>query len=192
MENKNKKYIVDFTSQIKLLEAGKVFYYTWENKNPKKTAETYVKVFGPPDEIGKSYAKWDNIADFGGPTIIKDEEIAHDHPVEHIDFVYSTKQIRVTAEQVGVLAKCSGSIIVDQLKEEVTARCHYLIKNAVTLGFVEDVVTEGFLAALDKTPRQEYAKRIKTNITPDWYNDPLNEYKKTLIVDVKHHLQINK
>ena len=79
--------------------------------------------------------------------------------------------------------------MVDQLKGEVTARCHYLIKNAVTLGFVDDVVADKIP---DDKARNEYAKRIKNNITPDWFDDPLDEYKKTLSVDVAHHLEINK
>jgi hypothetical protein len=165
------------------------FYSNWKHGEPKKTAKRYVAVFGQPDEIGKGFAKWDNIANFGGATIIKDEEIAHTKPVKHIDFVYSTRSIRVPAIKVGVLAGASGSIIVDQLKEEVTARCHYLIKNAVTLGFVEDVVSGKIT---DSKARAEYARRIKNNIYPPWFKDPLNEYKKTLAVDVSHHLEINK
>jgi hypothetical protein len=165
------------------------FYTKWKHGEPKKTAKRYIAVFGNPDETGKSFAKWNDIANFGGPTVIKDEEISHTKPVKHIDFVYSTRSIRVPADKVGILAMSSGSIIVDQLKEEVTARCHYLIKNAVTLGFVEDVVS-GKIPA-NGAPK-EYARRIKNNITPKWFKDPLNEYKETLAVDVSHHLEINK
>jgi len=165
------------------------FHTKWKHKEPKKAVEQYVKVFGTPDETGKDFAKWNNIANIGGPTIIKDEEISHKEPVKHIDFIYSTRAIRVPADKVGVLAKSSGSIMVDQLKGEVTARCHYLIKNAVTLGFVDDVVADKIP---DDKARNEYAKRIKNNITPDWFDDPLDEYKKTLSVDVAHHLEINK
>ena len=164
------------------------FYSGWKYGLPRETAERYLAVFGPPDEVGRDFAKWDNIANFGGPTVIKDEEITHTKPVKHIDFVYSTRPIRVPADKVGVLAGASGSIIVDQLKEEVTARCHYLIKNAVTLGFVEDVVT-GIIP--DEEARAEYARRIKNNIYPDWFTDPLDEYESTLAVDVAHHLEIN-
>ena len=74
------------------------------------------------------------------------------------------------------------------MKEEVTARCHYLIKNAVTLGFVEDVVANKIS---DNEARDEYARRIKNNITPDWYDDPLDEYEETLAADIAHHLKIN-
>ena len=164
------------------------FYSKWKNKEPKKWAKRYVEVFGSPDETGRNYAKWDDIANFGGPTVIKDEEISHELPVKHIDFVYSTRSIKVPAKKVGVLAKSSGSIIVDQLKEEVTARCHYLIKNAVTLGFVEDVVANKIS---DNEARDEYARRIKNNITPDWYDDPLDEYEETLAADIAHHLKID-
>jgi hypothetical protein len=183
--------LAKYTTKRKL--AGKLaaqsFHTQWKHGEPKKTAKQYVDVFGKPDEIGKGFAKWDDIANFGGPTIIKDEEIVHTKPVKHIDFVYSTRSIKVPARKVGVLAGASGSIIVDQLKSEVTARCHYLIKNAVTLGFVEDVVA-GKIP--DNRARLEYARRIKNNIYPSWFKDPLDEYKKTLAVDVSHHLEINK
>ena len=180
---------LDYNNSIDTFPEASRFYSEWKNDLPRKTAERYLAVFGPPDEIGRDFAKWDDIANFGGPTVIKDEEITHTKPVKHIDFVYSTRPIRVPADKVGVLAKASGSIIVDQLKEEVTARCHYLIKNAVTLGFVEDVVS-GRIP--DEEARAEYARRIINNIYPDWFMDPLNEYESTLAVDVAHHLEINK
>jgi len=181
-----KRAFVDF-GVFKKAE-DQAFYAKWKHGEPRKWAERYVEVFGPPDETGRDSATWDDIANFGGPTVIKDEEISHDKPVKHIDFVYSTRSIRVPADKVGVLAKSSGSIIVDQLKEEVTARCHYLIKNAVTLGFVEDVVAG---TITDDKARDEYARRIKNNAHPAWFTDPLNEYEETLAVDVSHHLEIN-
>jgi hypothetical protein len=185
---KGNPIVQSFFDEIDKISAAK-FYSAWKHGEPRDTARRYVEVFGPPDEVEKGSATWNDIANFGGPTVIKDEEIAHGTPVKHIDFVYSTRSIRVPADKVGVLAKASGSIMVDQLKQEVTARCHYLIKNAVTLGFVEDVAA-GKIP--DKGARQEYARRIKNNIHPKWFKDPLGEYKKTLAVDVAHHLEINK
>ena len=53
------------------------------------------------------------------------------------------------------LAKCSGSILIDHLKNEVGARCGSLTANAVTLNFVLDVV-----AGRTEPTKDEYEGRI--------------------------------
>ena len=147
----------------------------WEHKDARETLQKYVSTFGNPDEMSRRSATWNDMAGFN-KTVVIDESVHHARPIKHIDFVYSTKKIKVLPEHVEMLANSSGSILVDQLKGEVTARCHYLIKNAVTLGFVEDVVA-GKISP-NEAPRV-YAKRILENEVPNWFQDKLNEQKKT-------------
>jgi hypothetical protein len=78
------------------------------------------------------------------------------------------------------LADSSESILLDLLKNEVSARCATLSANAVTLNYVLDVVSERV-----KGSKQEYEKRIKQlyqnklNPDPEWWPDSTKEVRKT-------------
>ena len=117
-----------------------LLFLTWKYPLPKKTIITFIFNFGLPYNVGKDSVTWNNIAGFD-KTWVLDERIKHNHPMDHIDFVYSTLKIPgIKPEHVCIIAQATGSIFIDMLKEEATARCHYLVKNAVSLGFVQDVV----------------------------------------------------
>jgi len=73
------------------------------------------------------------------------------------------------------------------LKQEATARCHYLVKNAVSLSFVQDIVA-GKISQADA--RKEYGNRILQNQYHDWFKDPLEEADTTL-GQGKHHLLLS-
>ena len=136
----------------------------WRRKDAATYAKVLVSHFGKPKIIGPDMLAWDDKAGFTKVWVI-DESVAHDFPVPHKDFVYSTRTIKVPPALVGKLAAVTGSIMVDGLKREVTARCGMLIKNAVTLGFVEDVVRGKIKTGL----KAEYARRIKGDSTPPWF-----------------------
>ena len=164
-----------------------LLFLTWEHALPKETIIKYFFNFGLPYNVGKDSVTWKNMAGFD-TTWVLDERIKHTHPMDHIDFVYSTLKIPgIKPEHVCIIAQATGSIFIDMLKEEATARCHYLVKNAVSLGFVQDVV-EGKITMEDS--REEYGRRILNNIFLDWFKDPLNEAHKTL-GEGAHHLVIS-
>ena len=56
---------------------------------------------------------------------------------------------------VGKFAGVTGSIIIDGLKGEATARCGDLVANDVTLNFVLDAID-----GKTEPTKEEYAKRI--------------------------------
>lgn len=126
--------------------------------------------FGSPHIFGPGLVMWSNEAQpgfFSEPYTrvqVVDESIKHDFPAEHHDFVYTTAQLDLTGCQACKLVKVSGSIIIDLLKGEVTARCGGLTANDVTLNFVEDVKNGRVEAS-----KSEYAYRIKNKIVPDSY-----------------------
>jgi hypothetical protein len=78
-----------------------------------------------------------------------------------------------------VLAESSESILLDLLKNEVSARCATLSANAVTLNYVLDVVSERV-----KGSKKEYENRIKqlykNRLAPDpeWWPDITKEMRK--------------
>jgi hypothetical protein len=150
------------------------------NQKAKDYATKMLQVFGHPDDYSMHYLCWTKVEPFS-KIYIKDEEIVHPEPMEHYDFVYATMPMKLTPLQLAALVSVSGSIIYDDLKEEVTARCHQMVKNAVTLGFVQDVVCSNLWPT-----KEEYFKRIMQNLTPTWFNDEMGEHK---VEDKTHHLQ---
>ena len=163
-----------------------LLYLTWKHALPKETITKYILNFGLPYDVGKDSVIWKNIGGFD-TTWVLDEQIKHTHPIDHIDFVYSTLKIPgIKPEHVCIISQATGSIFIDMLKQEATARCHYLVKNAVSLGFVQDVVAGKITM---ENSREEYGRRILNNVYLDWFKDPLNEAQKTL-GEGAHHLVI--
>jgi len=163
-----------------------LLYLTWKHALPKETITKYILNFGLPYDVGKDSVIWKNIGGFD-TTWVLDEQIKHTHPIDHIDFVYSTLKIPgIKPEHVCIISQATGSIFIDMLKQEATARCHYLVKNAVSLGFVQDVVAGKITM---ENSREEYGRRILNNVYLDWFKDPLNEAHTTL-GEGAHHLVI--
>lgn len=141
----------------------------WEIDVPRDYAFSLAEVFGPPDLVNEACAVWYDIAGFKRVKV-KDELIDHDFPAPHKDYVYSTIEIDVPTDLYDDLGSVSGSIIIDGLKKEVTARCGDIAANAATLGFVEDVV-----AGRAEPTKEEYSRRINNAIVPDWFQDKMGE-----------------
>ncbi len=144
-------------------------YQFWKHKDAASSVGKLSKVFGRPDYGDKEVVGWKNIAGFSRVEI-RDESVVHNFPVPHRDWLYSTKKLFVPAHYYDDFARITGSILIDGLRQEVTTRCQMMVKNAVTMGFVEDVV-----AGKIKATKAEYARRIKGNVTPLWYKDELKE-----------------
>ena len=155
-----------FTEQVK---TARVALAEWEHEDAAEYARELIAEFGNPDEFTPTMLRWFNIAQFE-EVFIKDESFLHEFPEPHQDFVYSVKAMPIPMHLVGAFAHITGSIIVDGLKQQVTARCGKLIKNAVTLGFVFDAV-----GGVTEISQQEYSKRILTNQIPSWYLDEIGE-----------------
>lgn len=136
------------------------------------------KKLGTPDEITDSRAVWRDRDGFKCIEV-KDEYILHCCPAPHYDFVYSTIDLHVPKKFLRVLADSSESILVDLLKNEVSARCATLSANAVTLNYVLDVVSkriEGSKAEYEKRIKQLYKNKL--NPDPEWWPDTTKEVRK--------------
>lgn len=155
-----------FTEQVSTARAALA---DWQHEDAAEYARKLIAEFGQPNEFTATMLRWFNIAQFD-EVFIKDESVDHDFPVPHKDFVYSVKTFPVPEHLVGAFAHVTGSIIVDGLKQTVTARCGALLKNAITLGFVSDAIT-----GKTEVSREEYSKRILTSQIPPWYLDEIGE-----------------
>ena len=106
-----------------------------------------------------------NILNNESEVYILDESIKHSFPASHIDYCYSVLKVpqiqakdgqsTINPKLVGDFAGVTGSIIIDGLKGEATARCGDLIANDVTLNFVIDSINGNTIPS-----KEEYAKRI--------------------------------
>jgi hypothetical protein len=161
-----------------IITESKSYLRNWGNAEPRKFAESLIKKFGDPDEATKSSMIWYNKDGFKRIEVL-DEYILHCCPAPHYDFVYSTIDLHVPKKFVRVLADSSESILLDLLKNEVTARCATLSANAVTLNYVLDVVSERV-----KGSKEEYERRIKAlyknrlDPDPEWWPDDTREVRK--------------
>ena len=150
----------------------------WRNDEPKKFVAALNKKLGAPDEITANRAVWYDKDGFKRIEVL-DEYILHCCPAPHYYFVYSTIDLHVPKKFVRVLAESSESILLDLLKNEVSARCATLSANAVTLNYVLDVVSERV-----KGSKEEYESRIKRlyknrlDPDPDWWPDITKEVRK--------------
>ena len=148
----------------------------WENEKAQKYASLLIDKYGEPDVKGGKMLLWKDVTlideekyEYKVKKIDKlyvlDEHIEHSFPADHIDYVYSTLKIpqiqakdgksTIDPDLVGKFAGVTGSIIVDGLKGEVTARCGDLVANDVTLNFVLDCINGNAIPS-----KEEYAKRI--------------------------------
>lgn len=154
-----------------------VFVSKWDSREAAKYVLEMCEYYGLPDYVTpnvKNYPGgccWINIAGVDKVKVM-DEAIKHDFPMPHVDFVYSTIYLdkKLKASHIGDFAAVTGSILCDKLKNQVTARCGKLIKNAVTLQFVRDVI-----AGKADAKKAEYSKRIKANKPVIPYKDVMME-----------------
>ena len=150
----------------------------WRNSEPVTFVKSLTKKLGQPDELTENRAVWYDKDGFKRIEVL-DEYVLHCCPEPHYDFVYSTVDLHVPMKFVRVLAESSESILLDLLKNEVSARCATLSANAVTLNYVLDVVSQRVEGGKD-----EYEKRIKQlyknklNPDPEWWPDTTKEVRK--------------
>ena len=148
----------------------------FKNKKAREYASTLMDTYGPPDVKGDAMLLWNDVTLIDeekykykikklNRMYIIDEAIPHSFPADHIDYCYSTLKIpqiqakngksTIDPELVKKFAGVTGSIIIDGLKGEATARCGDLVANDVTLNFVVDSIK----GKINPT-KEEYAKRI--------------------------------
>ena len=165
----------------------------WKNEKAQSYASVLIEKYNEPKVKGEKMLLWEDVTLIDeekykykikkiDKMYIIDESIPHSFPADHIDYCYSTLKIpqiqakdgvsTIKPELVGKFAGVTGSIIVDGLKGEVTARCGDLVANDVTLNFVLDSIN----GKVEPT-KDEYGKRIlslkkevKENLKK-WFSD---------------------
>jgi hypothetical protein len=122
-----------------------------------KAAEQMLDAYGEPDEITSERLIWHD----NGPwqrTEVVNEEIDHNFPMPHKDMLYQTINYSVPSHKVEDLAQFTGSIIVDRVKGELTARCDQEEANFLSLNLAHRIVQDELTA---QEARDIYAEAMR-------------------------------
>jgi hypothetical protein len=112
--------------------------YGYGSMNPAMRLPQLISSFGQPsvlDANSGGSAIWNKQQLHGTPyerIEIRDEQIPHDQPKKHTDFLYSWHKLYIPDHKVGGLHKISESLNYDALKHLVCARCHDMKLNIVS------------------------------------------------------------
>jgi len=116
----------------------------FKNDDAKKYYSTLVYVMGkPPDMIyneANGMVLYRNPTDFILGHTLLDEAVEHSEPTPHIDFLYTTIHHYIPPDLVPIVQSVSGSVMVDLLKNTITARCGTLEANYATLKTVLEII----------------------------------------------------
>ena len=130
----------------------------WPEK-PRATAKLLIDKYGAPDEATSKTLVWRN----NGPwkrTVLSSEEVDHQFPAKHTDFLAQTVNYKVPAGKAGDLIKFDGSLIVDRTRGELTSRCDKEENNRLALNLADEIV-RGKRSADDA--RKFLAKSVETS-----------------------------
>ncbi len=110
-------------------------------KNPKESAERLIHYYGPPNEISTSRLVWYNTHDGWKRSVLSKEEIPHDFPAHHTDYLEQFIDYRVPVDKFSALAEFDGSLIIERTRGEMSARCGGTSMNFVAINLAHDIVS---------------------------------------------------
>ncbi len=142
------------------------------NELPKERYPDLVKEFGEPDNTEKGTIYWYNKKGLYNRVVLKDEAIQHCSPTKHYDFLYSTIPVYLPLSTVCQVLSISKSIYYDQLKRELTVRCHFTGANIATIYLALKVAT-GQLTVDNIKALHSYKQTIMATMDNSAFRDKL-------------------
>jgi hypothetical protein len=106
---------------------------------PRESARQMMKQYGPPNEGTPVRLIWYN----NGPwkrTEVTSDEITHNFPAPHTDFISNWIDYHVPVERFADLARYDGSCLMDRTAGEAGARCDSEGANMVTLNLMHEII----------------------------------------------------
>lgn len=125
-------------------------------KAPQIAAKQMLEQYGPPNEATPTKLLWYR----NGPwkrTLLTSDEVAHNFPMPHTDFLSQYIDYRVPVDKVDEITRFDGSCLVDRTSGEAAARCDSEAANMLTLNLMHDIVT--VKTSVDEA-REIYAEQI--------------------------------
>ena len=110
-------------------------------KEPKESAERLIEYYGEPDEFSESRLIWHNTFDGWKRTELSNQEVPHNFPAPHTDFLEQFINYQVPVDMYSKLAEYDGSVIIERTKGEMSARCGGTAMNFVAINLAHDIIT---------------------------------------------------
>jgi hypothetical protein len=129
---------------------------TWPQSS-KSAIQSLNGKYGLPSAVTDDMVVWNNTAPFKR-TIVYKEEINHKFPMEHSDILLQTVDYKVPKDKVAQLAKFDGSIIVDRVRGELSARNEREEMNILALN-LSDKIVRGEMTP--EQARREFSKNAE-------------------------------
>jgi hypothetical protein len=124
----------------------------WPGLSKKTTIEMIAK-YGEPNEACNHRITWYENFPWKRTVVLRDE-LPHNFPLPHNDFLMQTINYSIPAEFSGQISTFNGSILEDRTAGEVSVRCDSEPRNYLILNLMNDIVT-GKLTA--EEARSRYA-----------------------------------
>ncbi len=106
---------------------------------PKKAAMMMSEKYGEPSGVAPTRLVWTDKGPFK-EIILLNEEIQHDFPMPHKDYLLHVVELKVPTDKVGELAEFDGSIVVDRTRGTIGARCDTEAHNLLALNIAYDII----------------------------------------------------
>jgi hypothetical protein len=108
--------------------------------NPRSQVQTLTSKYGAPDEATASCVSWHDKGGFKCIVVMK-EEVDHQWPVAHTDFLMNAVSYKVPVDKVGALARFDGSVMTDVTGGVLAAKCDSEAHNMLALNLANDICT---------------------------------------------------
>lgn len=154
------------------------------SEEPRSSALRLLDYYGNPDEFSKSMFIWYNTFDGWKRTVLSREEIPHNFPSPHIDFLEQFINYRVPLDKYNELARYDGSVIVERTRGEISARCGGTSMNFVAINLAHEIITgkrtveearqeyADLYTAYQKGETSPYIKEFQFDVTKEPTGDP--------------------
>src|SRR4051794_30038309 len=124
-------------------------------KEPRESAKRLLEYYGRPDEYSESELTWHKTRDGWKRTVLSRDEVPHDFPAHHTDFLEQFIDYKVPLAMYSRLAEYDGSLIAERTKGEMSARCGGTAMNFVAINLAHDIISRRLTVA---EAREEYTR----------------------------------
>lgn len=107
---------------------------------PQRAARQMLEQYGPPNEATPIRLIWYRNGPWKRTEVTRDE-IVHNFPTPHTDFITQWIDYHVPPERFVDLTRFDGSCLTDRTAGEVGARCDTESANILTLNLMHEIVT---------------------------------------------------
>lgn len=111
----------------------------WPAKQ-RETATLMIAKYGQPTVVGDRLLVWYGTGPFVH-TILARDEVQHNFPMPHVDYLTQTVRHRVPAAKLAELFEYDGSVWYHRTRGELSAQCDVEEMNYLALNLSHDIIT---------------------------------------------------